>query len=152
MWQSRGRVVAGGILAFAALLAVYFVVLTLISGFGFSVSQFVEFWPFLIALAAGFGAQVGLYLHVKRLSANHQHDRRLVAASGTTSTAAMLACCTHYLANILPVLGTVGLVGFVAQYQTGLFWVALAFNAVGLVFIGRQALLARRHFAGSPSC
>jgi Cu+-exporting ATPase len=64
----------------------------------------------------------------------------------------MLACCTHYLANILPILGAVGIVSLVAQYQVQLFWVALLFNLAGLVFIGRQCLAAQRAFAGSETC
>lgn len=142
----------GGGLAFAAMLSIYFGVLSLVSGWSFTVSQFAAFWPFVIALAVGFGAQVGLYLYLQQLSLHHQHDRGMIAVSGTTSTAAMLACCTHYLANILPVLGTVGLVTLAAQYQTELLWIGLAFNAAGLAFIGRQVWLGRKHFLGSPAC
>ena len=143
---------AGGASAFSALLAIYFGVLTLISGWSFTVSQFVQFWPYIVTLAFGFGTQVGLYLYLKRLSEQHHHARHMVAASGTTSTAAMLACCAHYLTNILPVLGAVGLVSLIAQYQIQLFWVSVAFNAAGLAYIGRQVLLARRAFIGSPAC
>src|SRR5450756_1785690 len=139
---------AGGASAFSALLAIYFGVLTLISGWSFTVSQFVQFWPYIVTLAFGFGTQVGLYLYLKQLSENHHHAHHMVAASGTTSTAAMLACCAHYLTNILPVLGVVGVVSLIAQYQVELFWISLAFNAAGLAYIGRQVLLARRAFIG----
>jgi P-type Cu+ transporter len=50
-----------GVAAFSALLAIYFGVLTLISGWSFTVSQFAEFWPYIGTLALGFGTQVGLY-------------------------------------------------------------------------------------------
>jgi Cu+-exporting ATPase len=69
----------------------------------------------------------------------------MVAASGTTSTAAMLSCCTHYLANILPVIGATGAVTLVAHYQVELFWLGLAFNAAGLLYIGNRLLRAARH-------
>ena len=143
---------AGGTVAFSALLGVYFGVLTLASGWSFTVSQFSELWPSVVTLAVGFGTQVGLYLYLKQLSANHHHAHQMVVASGTTSTAAMLACCAHYLTNILPVLGFVGAVSLLAQYQTELFWISLAFNTAGLAYIGRQVLLARRAFIGSPAC
>jgi Cu+-exporting ATPase len=146
------RPLAGGIFAFSALLGIYFGVLTLVSGWGFTVSQFTEFWPYIVTLALGFGTQVGLYLYLKQLSENHHHANHMVAASGTTSTVAMLACCAHYLTNILPVLGAVGLVSLIAQYQIQLFWVSLAFNAAGLVYISRQVLMARKAFIGSPAC
>ena len=145
------KALAGGLAATTLLLGAYVGVLTLLSGFDFTASQFAEFWPYVVTLAVGFGAQVGLYLHLRQLSAAHHqaHCGGAVAVSGTTSAAAMLACCTHYLANILPLLGVAGLVTFAAQYQIQLFWIGLAFNAAGLAYIGRQVLLARRSFQES---
>ena len=140
---------ASAVVALSALLAIYFGVLTLVSGWTYTLSQFAQFWPYIVTLAVGFGAQVGLYIYVKQLSHDHHHAQQMVAATGTTSTAAMLACCTHYLTNILPVLGAVGLVTLVAQYQIQLFWISLAFNAAGLAYIGRQVLLARQAYLGS---
>ena len=146
------RAWAGGTSAFGALLRIYFSVLTLVSGWSFSLSQFAEFWPYIVTLAVGFGAQVGLYLYLKQLSLHHHHAHHMIAASGTTSTAAMLACCTHYLTNILPVLGAVGAVSLVAQYQIELFWIGLAFNAAGLAFIGHQLWMAKKAHLGSHVC
>src|SRR3989337_2008379 len=140
------RPIAAGALAFSALLAVYFGVLTLVSGWSFTVSQFREFWYYVLPLGAGFGAQIGLYVYLKQLALNHEHGRSVVAASGTTSTAAMMACCTHYLANILPVIGAAGAVTLIAQYQVELFWVGLAFNAAGLAYIGHKGYVGRRNF------
>jgi P-type Cu+ transporter len=143
---------AAGAFAFSALLAIYFGVLTLVSGWSFTVSQFAEFWPYIVTLSLGFGTQVGLYFYLKQLSMQLHQAHCMVAVSGTTSTAAMLACCAHYLTNILPVLGAVGLVSLIAQYQIQLFWVSLAFNAAGLAYVGRQVLLARHAVLGSPAC
>jgi len=143
---------ATGVAAFSALLGIYFGVLTLLSGWNFTVYQFAQFWPYTVALAAGFGAQAGLYMHLRQLSLSHHHAHHAIAASGTTSTAAMLACCTHYLANLLPVLGAVGAVSLAAQYQVELYWIGLAFNAAGLAYIGRQVWLARRAYLGSEAC
>lgn len=140
-----------GATAFFALLAIYVGVLSLVSGWSFTVSQFAEFWPYIVTLAFGFGVQVGLYFYLKQLSEHRHQAHCVVAASGTTSTVAMLACCTHYLTNILPLLGTVSLVSLVAQYQIQLFWIGLAFNAAGLVYIGYQVVLARRAFIESPA-
>jgi Cu+-exporting ATPase len=146
------RPLAGAASAFSAQLVIYFGVLTLVSGWSFTLSQFADFWPYIVTLALGFGTQVGLYLYLRQLSVHHHHARHMVAATGTTSTAAMLACCTHYLTNILPVLGAVGAVSLVAQYQVELFWISLAFNAAGLAYIGHQVWLARRAFFGSQVC
>ena len=143
---------ASGTAAFSLLLVIYFGVLTLVSGWSFTVSQFTDYWPYIVTLALGFGTQVGLYFYLKQLSEHHHHAQHMLAATGTTSTAAMLACCAHYLTNILPVLGIIGMVSLIAQYQIQLFWISLAFNAAGLAYIGRQLLLARRAFLGSPAC
>ena len=130
-----------------ALLAIYFTVLTLVSGWEFTWQQFGEFWYFVVPLAAGFGLQVGIFIFLKEITRHGDGSGKVVAVSGATSTGAMIACCTHYLANVLPVLGATGALAFVAQYQVQLFWVALAFNLAGILYIGRKALQASRHMA-----
>jgi Cu+-exporting ATPase len=150
--KSTQRSVIGGLLGSFALLAVYFGVLTAVSGWDATVAQFAEFWPFIVALAAGFGVQIALYLYLRQLALEHARHRRVVTATGTTSGAAMLACCTHYLANVVPIIGSAAAISFVAQYQSELFWGALAANAVGMLYIGRQCYRARTHFTGSHAC
>ena len=145
------RPLAAGIFAFGALLSVYFGVLTLVSGWSFTASQFGEYWYYLLPLGAGFGAQISLYTYLKQLALRHEHCRNVVAASGTTSTAAMIACCAHYLTNILPVIGVAGAVTLITQYQIELFWIGLAFNAAGLIYIGHKVYVGRRHFIGSQA-
>ena len=112
-----------GTVAFVAMLAVYFAVVGLISGLDFTLAQFARFWPFLVLLALGFGIQIGLYVYLKALVGRPDASGKVIAVSGTTSTAAMVSCCAHYLANILPMLGVAGFLTLVAQYQIELFWV-----------------------------
>lgn len=139
------RPLAVGTLASLAMLAIYFGVLTLLSGWDFTVSEFGRFWYYVLPLALGFGIQMGLYVYLRQQLAHHHAGGGMVVASGTTSTAAMLACCTHYLTNVLPIIGAAGLVTLAAQYQVELFWVGLAFNAAGIAFVGSRILQARRH-------
>jgi Cu+-exporting ATPase len=127
-----------GMLAFSLLLAVYFGVLTLVSGWTFTVSQFFEFWYYIVPLGAGFGLQVALYTRLRQLLRGSRDARTVMATSGTTSTAAMISCCAHYLTNIAPVLGATGLVTFAAQYQVEFFWIGIAFNAAGIAYIGSK--------------
>lgn len=136
-----------GTLAFGLLLAAYFGVLTLVSGWKFTVSQFSEFWYFVLPLAAGFGLQVALYTRLRLLLHQSKDTRAVMAASGTTSTAAMISCCAHYLVNVAPVLGATGLVTFAAQYQVEFFWVGLAFNAAGIAYIGNKLWNATKEHA-----
>ena len=152
MASNVNRAMLGGVSAALVLLGLYVGVLTALSGWNFTISQFNEFWPFMVALASGFGLQVGLFLRLRQLTAIHHHANHVVAASGTTSTVAMLACCTHYLANVLPVLGAVGLVSMVAQYQVQLLWIGLIFNAAGLAYITWQFSTAKRAFKEMHAC
>lgn len=136
-----------GVGAFGALLAVYFGVLTLVSGWAFTWEQFAEFWYFIVPLAAGFGLQVALFLKLREVVSRAKQAGAVIAASGTTSTAAMVSCCAHYLANAAPVLGATGLVAFAAQFQVELFWVGLAFNAAGIAYVGTKLYKATKAHA-----
>ncbi len=138
MLNNRIKSIFYGALASAILLGVYFTVLTLVSGWDFAQSQFATFWYFIVSLAVGFGIQIGLYNHLKNLIRGKDGGGRVLGVTGTTSTAAMVSCCTHYLANVLPVLGAIGVVTFVAQYQVQLFWVGLAFNLGGIFYMANK--------------
>ena len=130
--------------AFVLLLAIYFGVVSLISGMGFALEQFAKFWYFIVPLALGFGIQVGLYTYLRNLVGQHRASGKVVAVSGTTSTAAMVSCCAHYLTNILPILGATGILAVVAEYQVGLFWVGLAFNAAGILYVASKVIQATK--------
>lgn len=133
------RAFALGIFGAAALLAIYFATLSAVSGSGYALDQFATFWPYVVALATGFGIQVGLFSWLQRAVHATHGSGKFVAASGTTSGVAMVSCCAHYLVNLLPALGAAGLVTFVAQYQVELFWVGLLANALGIAYMGRRA-------------
>ncbi len=124
-----------GALASTILLTVYFTVLSLVSGWDFAQDQFFSFWYFIVSLAVGFGLQVGLYTYLKNLVHLGLAGSKVLGVTGMTSTATMVSCCAHYLVNLLPFLGVVGIVSFVAQYQIGLFWVGLLFNLGGIWYI-----------------
>ena len=128
-----------GLLASAIALSFYFGALTLVSGWQFTVEQFADLWPYVVALAVGFGSQVGLYVYLRR-ALHGAASGRVIVATGTTSGAAMVACCSHYLVNLLPVLGATGLVSFVGAYQVDLFWFGIASNLAGIVYIGRRVV------------
>ena len=129
---------ASGLVASAILLGVYLTILTLVSGWQFAIEQFIAWWPFVLTLAIGFGVQVGLFTYL-RSAASAAGSAKVVATTGTTSGIAMVSCCTHYLVNLLPVLGATGLVGFVGQYQAELFWFGIASNLVGIAYLGSRA-------------
>ena len=141
------RPVVAGVTALALLLTVFFSVLALLSGWGVTIRQFAEFWPFILTLGAGFGLQIGLYVRLRMVARGVDGSGKVVAASGGSSAAAMMSCCTHYLANLVPLLGATGVAALVAQYQIELFWLGLVFNAAGVVYVGRKLHQASRHMA-----
>lgn len=134
-----GVAAGAGLLAGTIILGFYFGALTLVSGWQFTVEQFVEWWPYILALAVGFGSQVGLFVYLRR-ALHGAASGKVVVATGTTSGAAMVACCTHYLVNLLPVLGATGLVTFVGTYQVELFWFGIVSNLAGIAYIGRRVV------------
>ena len=144
------KAICAGVLAFGLLLSVYFGVLTLVSGWGFTLEQFADSWHYIVALAIGFGIQVGLYSFLRSIARQCDGAGKVAAVSGGTSAAAMISCCTHYLANMVPILGATGVVALVGQYQVELFWVGLAFNLGGVSYIAWRVVQASRHMALMP--
>lgn len=118
----------------SGLLSLYFLILSLISGWNFTEKQFQENWYWILGLSAGFGVQVGLFAYLR----NKRHNSvsgKVVAVSGTTSTAAMLICCSHYLVNILPFIGVAGVALFLSQYQTKFFIIGIISNILGIAYL-----------------
>ena len=136
-----------GVLAMLALLSLYFGALTFVSGWEFARGEFSRYWYFVLPLALGFGAQFALLTRLRALVGKSKNSGTVVAASGTTSTAAMVSCCAHYLVNVAPVLGATGLVAFAAQLQVELFWVGLALSVGGVAFVWHRVLKAEREHA-----
>ena len=137
------KALVNGILATTILLTVYITVVSLVSGWTFAQQQFRQFWYFVVTLAVGFGIQVGLYSYLKTIIKTV--SPKVVATSGATSTAAMISCCAHYLVNILPILGAVGIITVISQYQVQLFWVGLAFNFAGISYMANKVIKATKH-------
>ncbi|MBI3984337.1 MAG: hypothetical protein HY344_00130 [Candidatus Levybacteria bacterium] len=119
------------------LLLIYISIVSFVSGWDFTKDQFSRYWYFIITLAIGFGTQVGFYTYLKN-AIKQNASPRVLAVSGTTSTAAMISCCAHYLVNLLPILGAVGIITVISQYQIQLFWVGIAFNFLGIAYMANK--------------
>ena len=130
-----------GFLGASLLLIFYFSIVILISGWDFAQSQFFKYWYFILTLAFGFGIQVGLYTYLKNSIRKQNISAKVLAVSGSTSGAAMVSCCSHFLVNILPVVGISGFVALVAQYQIQLFWVGLALSLAGIAYMSNNVYL-----------
>lgn len=137
-----------GLLAGAALLAFYLGIITLAQGWGHAVDQLGEDRWFVGAIAAGFATQVSLFTYLRGLHARAGASG--VAASTGTSTAAMLACCAHHLADVLPVIGLSGAAIFLNDYKTPLLWLGIAMNVAGIAYLLRQVRRQRRLLCAMP--
>ena len=104
---------------------------------------------FVSAIALGFGTQVGLYVHLRQTL----HRRRLAAstavtAAGTgTSSVAMVACCAHHLADVLPLVGLSSLAVFLGDYRVPLMALGIGVNAIGVAVMLRLVIRERRLLA-----
>jgi YHS domain-containing protein len=130
------RPLAFGLLAVLGLLTFYLGIITLAQGWTHALEQIAEDRWFVGAIASGFGTQLGLFSYLKGLHA--QAVAGGVAASTGTSTAAMLACCAHHLADILPIVGLSGAAIFLNAYKTPLLWLGILMNLIGIVYLLRK--------------
>ncbi|MEK9135197.1 MAG: hypothetical protein AAB451_02760 [Patescibacteria group bacterium] len=122
-----------GITGSFGLLGFYFLILTLVSGWDFAKVQFFQNWYWILGLSFGFGTQIMLFNYLK--SRHNQTSGKIVAVSGTTSGIAMIACCSHYLVSILPIIGISGIAAIIGQYQTEFFIIGAASNIAGIAYL-----------------
>jgi len=97
------------------------------------------FWQdrwIVLPIILGFGVQVGLYTILKKRLfipvADTGPSGPLMGTAGTTSTIAMVACCAHHVADVLPILGLTAAAIFMAQYRTAFMLVGLGTTLVGI--------------------
>ncbi len=101
-----------------------------------------------MALAFGLGVQVTLFSLLRaQLKKNRMRAAKSsMAASGGVSTAAMMACCSHYLATVLPALSlpflSAAAVAKLEQYQPYFFLAGILSCIVG---IGLMVLIMKKN-------
>ena len=125
-----------GIGAAVLLLLVYVGIITLAGGIEHALDQIADLWYWVVALAAGFGIQAGLFSFIRK----GLHERRAtttasVATSGGVSASSMAACCAHHLADVLPILGLSGLAAFLVSYQVLFIVIGVLSNVVGITIM-----------------
>ena len=95
-------------------------------------------WYLLALVIGGFGVQVALFSELRR----RYKLQAAAAAAGATgmgaSTAGMVACCAHHLADLLPFLGATGLAAFLYDYRLAFVLVGVGVNALGITIALRR--------------
>ncbi len=137
---------AYGALGAAGLLAFYLGIISIAQGWTHAVEQLSADRWFAGPIMVGFGTQIGLFGYLRQLHARARAGG--VAVSTGTSTAAMLACCAHHVADILPVIGLSGAALFLNEYKTPLLWLGMTMNALGVAYLLWRVIQQRR--LGAP--
>jgi cation transport ATPase len=161
-WRHAGvRPYLIGVAAAIAVVGFYLGLLTLTSDWYNARLEFKEYGIWILTLAAGLGLQVILFslLRAWHQGASMKAAKCSLAASSGMSTTAMAACCAHYLAIILPVLGLPFLsaaAAGLAQYQTYFFMAGVLSNLFGiglmLRMMNRSGMIQFRSLVNHMPC
>lgn len=95
--------------------------------------NFTDFWYLIIGIIIGFGIQIGLWVYIK--NCGDSGHGTMPGASGAMSGTAMIACCVHHLADVLPILGISGAAIFLTQYQRPFLVLGLSINLLGIAYM-----------------
>ena len=126
--ESKNNSVLYGLLAGLGLLIFYLSVVSIFQGIEFAFLNLRNLWYLIFPLAIGFGIQIELYFSIK-------HTAQLtgtVAATGTISGGSMIACCSHFLLQIIPLAGISVLSTFLAKYQPWFLVIGIISNIIGI--------------------
>ncbi|MGA2764770.1 MAG: hypothetical protein ABSG17_15580 [Spirochaetia bacterium] len=136
--------IAVGILGTAVILAVYLTILGLAQGWAHAVQLLREDAYLVTPITLAFGVQVGLYAYLRTIiRAKSRSGGAMTGASGATSSAAMVACCAHHVADLLPFLGLSAAAGFLAAYRVPFMVLGLAVSLAGIGVIVRRIMRYR---------
>lgn len=147
-WSSYPRTYLYGALASLAIVGIYLGMNTLTADWYFARVQFSEYRWWILTLAIGLGIQVTLFTLFRAQIRGHKIGaaKSSMAASGGMSATAMMACCSHYLATVIPALGvpflSAAAVASIAEYQTYFFLAGVLSCLVG---IGLMLRMMEKH-------
>jgi hypothetical protein len=131
--------VGAGLAGAVFLTTVYFVIVSLAESPKHAVELFWEDRFIVTPIILGFGIQAALYTILKKrlfVPVNSTGPSGpLMGAGGTTSTVAMVACCAHHVADLLPVLGLTAAAAFLAQYRTAFMLIGLGTTVLGIAIM-----------------
>lgn len=139
---------AFGFAASGVLVLLYLGVVTWAQGSAHALELLAQDRAFVAAIASGFGIQVGLYSYLRLVVEYGMRMAAPTAATGVgtgTSSAAMMACCAHHVADVLPVVGLSGAAVVLNDYRVPIMVAGLVINGVGVVIVLRAVLRGRAH-------
>jgi hypothetical protein len=136
---SATRSVAIGTLASVAMAAAYAGVVAGLSGSVAHLTDQVRAdWYLLAPIVVAFGLQVGLMVELRRRHRLTGAALGATAAGTGASTAGMVACCAHHVADFLPFLGATAAAGFLGTYRAAFMGFGLAVSALAVTIAIRR--------------
>ena len=117
-----------GLVAGLGLLLFYLGVVSVFQGIDFAFLNLRSLWYLILPLAAGFGTQIGLYASIKYTATL----TGTVAGTGGVSAGSMVACCSHFLLNIIPFIGFAGIALILMKYQPLFLGAGIISNIIGI--------------------
>jgi hypothetical protein len=101
-------------------------------------------WYLLLPLALGFGLQVSLMVELRRRHRLQAATATAGTAGAGASTAGMVACCAHHVADLAPFLGATGAATFLIDYRVPFIVGGLGITAIGVAISERRLHLTIR--------
>ena len=132
--RKKDNSVLYGLLAGLGLLIFYLSVVSIFQGIEFAFLNLRSLWYLIFPLVVGFGIQIGLYFSIK-------HTAQLtgtVAGTGAISGGSMIACCSHFLLQVIPLAGISVLSTFLAKYQSWFLIIGIISNIIGIFIMLRH--------------
>ena len=137
-----------GLLAGAGLSLLYFAIVSWAESPRHALEQFWTDRWIVLPIMIGFSVQAALYTILKKglylPAASPGPSGALMGAGGTTSTAAMIACCAHHVSDVLPLLGLTAASAFLARYRITFMLIGLATTLTGIVVMLAILMKERR--------
>ena len=138
--------VGAGLMGTVFLTGLYLGIVSLAESPQHALDLFWEDKAFVIPIISGFGIQVGLTILLnKGLYLSLPAAGATTAAGGGVSTVAMVACCAHHVADVLPLVGLTAAATFLASWKIPFMAIGLMTNLLGILIMLREIRKARRH-------
>jgi Cu+-exporting ATPase len=135
MESKRNNSILYGLIAGLGLIVFYLAIVSIFQGVDFAFLNLRSLWYFIFPLAIGFGTQVGLFFSIRHAAAQLTTS---VAGTGAISGGSMIACCSHFLLNMIPIAGASGLAIFLVKYQAWFLGVGIVSNVIGITLMIRH--------------
>ena len=128
------RIIRNIVIALLAVLILNFIVLYYLNFPLMAISQIKKYFPLLILLIIGFGAQIGLYTYLK----HHKIICSITTtASGGISSFSMILCCSHYLINFLPFI-SISTASYLTKYTFQILLFGVIANLIGILIMIKE--------------